>query len=153
MKTPYLPQEIITNILKRLPVKTLIRFQCVCKEWNNLFKTSYFIKQHSLHYTLQNSCLVFIRRSDRNVPWDLSLRNGLLCLSSDSLILWNPVSGEVLHMPKPPNLVDNGVYYKGHGFSAIIVYDFKIMVHWWHNVSDRITCTIDVFSLRTWSWK
>ncbi|XP_028787965.1 putative F-box protein At4g38870 [Neltuma alba] len=48
----FLPQEIIVNILKRLPVKTLIRFQCVCKNWKNLLKDPLFIAdqlRHSSH--------------------------------------------------------------------------------------------------------
>ncbi|XP_028801601.1 putative F-box protein At5g52610 [Neltuma alba] len=42
----YLPQEIIRNILKRLPVKSLIRFQCVCKHWRDLIKNTSFIADH-----------------------------------------------------------------------------------------------------------
>ncbi|XP_054789769.1 putative F-box protein At3g16210 [Prosopis cineraria] len=55
---PVLPQDIITNILIRLPVKFLIRFQCVCKHWKNLLKTPSFIAEH-LHYSShQNPCLL-----------------------------------------------------------------------------------------------
>ncbi|KAI9110633.1 hypothetical protein K1719_018499 [Acacia pycnantha] len=52
---PYLPEEIFTNILKRLPVKSLIQFQCVCKDWKNLFKTPSFITEQVLHSTQQDS--------------------------------------------------------------------------------------------------
>ncbi|KAI9126994.1 hypothetical protein K1719_001553 [Acacia pycnantha] len=45
----FLPHEIISSILKRLPVKSLLRFRCVCKDWNDLFKTSLFIKEHLHH--------------------------------------------------------------------------------------------------------
>ncbi|KAI9127294.1 hypothetical protein K1719_001853 [Acacia pycnantha] len=55
---PSLPLDIIINILKRLPVKTLIRFQCVCKEWKNLFKTPSFIAEHSHHPDHQNQSLL-----------------------------------------------------------------------------------------------
>ncbi|KAI9122476.1 hypothetical protein K1719_006316 [Acacia pycnantha] len=48
--SPFLPDEIITNILKRLQVKTLIRFQCVSKLWKNLVRSPYFIADH-LHHT------------------------------------------------------------------------------------------------------
>ncbi|KAK4269478.1 hypothetical protein QN277_022632 [Acacia crassicarpa] len=50
--TLFLPQEIITNILKFLPVKSLIKFQCVCKHWKNLIKTPFFIAMH-LHHSTQ----------------------------------------------------------------------------------------------------
>ncbi|XP_028785360.1 putative F-box protein At3g10430 [Neltuma alba] len=62
---PVLPREVITSILIRLPVKALIRFQCVCKEWKNLFKTSSFIAEHLQHSTHQNPSLIF---EDYGIP-------------------------------------------------------------------------------------
>ncbi|XP_054778157.1 putative F-box protein At3g16210 [Prosopis cineraria] len=55
---PSLPEDIIRNILKRLPVKSLMRFQCVCKHWRNLFKSPSFIVDHLHHSTLQNPYLL-----------------------------------------------------------------------------------------------
>ncbi|KAI9123753.1 hypothetical protein K1719_005053 [Acacia pycnantha] len=55
---PYLPEEISINILKRLPVNSLIRFQCVCKHWENLFKTPSFIAAH-LCQSHQNPSFIF----------------------------------------------------------------------------------------------
>ncbi|KAK4258810.1 hypothetical protein QN277_005216 [Acacia crassicarpa] len=55
---PYLPEEIIINILKRLPVKSLIRFRCVCKHWENLFKNPFFIAAH-LCQSNQNPSFIF----------------------------------------------------------------------------------------------
>ncbi|KAI9123803.1 hypothetical protein K1719_005103 [Acacia pycnantha] len=55
---PYLPEEIVINILKLLPVKSLIRFQCVCKHWENLFKNPFFIAAH-LFQSNQNPSLIF----------------------------------------------------------------------------------------------
>ncbi|XP_028755896.1 F-box/LRR-repeat/kelch-repeat protein At2g27520-like [Neltuma alba] len=54
-----LPEDIMTNILTRLPVKSLIRFQCVCKRWKNLFKTPSFIAEHLHHSSRQNPSLLF----------------------------------------------------------------------------------------------
>ncbi|KAL3849066.1 hypothetical protein ACJIZ3_010948 [Penstemon smallii] len=42
----YLPEDIILEILSRLPVKSLIRFRCVCKSWNTLPNNSRFITNH-----------------------------------------------------------------------------------------------------------
>ncbi|KAK4258842.1 hypothetical protein QN277_005244 [Acacia crassicarpa] len=55
---PYLSEEITINILKRLPVKSLIRLQCVCKHWENLFKTPFFIAAH-LCQSHQNPSFIF----------------------------------------------------------------------------------------------
>ncbi|XP_028760807.1 putative F-box protein At4g38870 [Neltuma alba] len=54
----YLPHEIIINILKRLPVKSLIRFQCVCKNWKSLLKDALFIADHLHHSSHRPSLLL-----------------------------------------------------------------------------------------------
>ncbi|XP_047339485.1 F-box protein CPR1-like [Impatiens glandulifera] len=41
-----LPDEILAQILSRLPVKTLLRFRCVSKSWCILIRSSHFVKLH-----------------------------------------------------------------------------------------------------------
>ncbi|OMO85700.1 hypothetical protein CCACVL1_10044 [Corchorus capsularis] len=45
-KVPQLPQEIIANILSRLPVKHLIQLKCVSKPWRSLISDPQFAKLH-----------------------------------------------------------------------------------------------------------
>ncbi|KAI9079014.1 hypothetical protein K1719_039014 [Acacia pycnantha] len=56
---PFLPHEIITNVLKRLPVESLIRFLCVCKPWKNLIKTPSFVADHLQHSSNQSPFLIW----------------------------------------------------------------------------------------------
>ncbi|RZB52373.1 hypothetical protein D0Y65_048728 [Glycine soja] len=44
--SPLLCDELIEEILSRIPVKPLIQFKCVCKGWNSLMSDPYFIKLH-----------------------------------------------------------------------------------------------------------
>ncbi|XP_062015358.1 F-box/kelch-repeat protein At3g23880-like [Rosa rugosa] len=39
-------EGVIAEVLARLPVKSLIRFRCVCKSWRALISDSYFVKKH-----------------------------------------------------------------------------------------------------------
>ncbi|XP_004305871.1 PREDICTED: F-box/kelch-repeat protein At3g23880-like [Fragaria vesca subsp. vesca] len=39
-------EDVIAEILAKLPVKSLIRFRCVCKSWRALISDPYFVKKH-----------------------------------------------------------------------------------------------------------
>lgn len=41
-----LPEDILYNILARLPAKFLLRFKCVSKDWYNLINSPTFINLH-----------------------------------------------------------------------------------------------------------
>lgn len=122
---PCLREDILIDILKRLPVKSLIRFQCVCKEWKNLINNSSFIQEHLKYSTQQKDFLVFNKSIDSFGGQQLCLinhnmqvtkcikvpsfrhniigsSNGLLCLHNyfcESFILWNPATREKFQVP------------------------------------------------------
>ncbi|XP_010034166.2 F-box/kelch-repeat protein At3g23880 [Eucalyptus grandis] len=41
-----LPDEIKTEILLRLPAKSLVRFRCVCKSWNSMLTSTSFVEAY-----------------------------------------------------------------------------------------------------------
>ncbi|KAA8524974.1 hypothetical protein F0562_011388 [Nyssa sinensis] len=62
-----LPRDVIVDILSRLPVRSLLRFKCVCKSWYDLLKNPNFCAKHfnqiTFHNTTTNSsCFLFTRR-------------------------------------------------------------------------------------------
>ncbi|CAI9104263.1 OLC1v1002898C2 [Oldenlandia corymbosa var. corymbosa] len=72
-----LPNElIVSNILSRLPVKSILRFRCVSKSWRSLFSTPQFITMH-LKKTSNNSlnhCFI-IHSLDKVYSHNMSVLN------------------------------------------------------------------------------
>ncbi|XP_057952636.1 F-box/kelch-repeat protein At3g06240-like [Malania oleifera] len=57
-----MPEDLVENILRRLPVKSLLRFQCVRKYWCTLLKNPSFIADHFCFSSNHND-------NKRNVLW------------------------------------------------------------------------------------
>ncbi|XP_042508938.1 F-box protein CPR1-like isoform X2 [Macadamia integrifolia] len=115
--TKNLPEVLIADILSRLPVKSLLKFRCVCKTWCALIADPAFVKEHLNRSLASNSnlSLIFRRCALFSVDLDtceqraaveldhplksphlatevLGSCNGLLCISNsdEDILLWNP---------------------------------------------------------------
>ncbi|XP_039040426.1 F-box/kelch-repeat protein At3g23880-like [Hibiscus syriacus] len=55
----YLPVEVIIDILKWLPVKSVVKFRSVCKTWNSLICDPSFVSAH---------CQAYLSRPPNNTP-------------------------------------------------------------------------------------
>lgn len=122
-----LPDEIIFNILSRLPVKTLCKFRCVSKQWLSSISDSHFKRKHRdcsknnprllvVNYKTESFYLpveVFTTDIDglnhHNFPifdskfWPLRSRrdNHLICFTDNNkFYVWNPSTQEVLSLPQ-----------------------------------------------------
>ncbi|GAB2298400.1 hypothetical protein Dimus_032465 [Dionaea muscipula] len=42
----FIHEEVLVEILARLPVRSLLRFKCVCKTWFSLIGSEYFAGKH-----------------------------------------------------------------------------------------------------------
>nr|KJB74170.1 hypothetical protein B456_011G277300 [Gossypium raimondii] len=61
-----LPEALVMEILSKLPVKSLTRFNCVCKYWCSSFQTPHFIS-NNYHNNLENNNLnLLLSRCDGN---------------------------------------------------------------------------------------
>lgn len=68
--------ELVTEVLVRLPVKSLVRFRCVCKAWCSLISSPDFVSLHLAHH-----------RDDDNAPFLVAIYGGnpqWMLLSSDT---------------------------------------------------------------------
>ncbi|XP_028091547.1 F-box/kelch-repeat protein At3g23880-like [Camellia sinensis] len=104
---PNLPEEIILNILSRLPLKSLIQFTCVSKQWGSLIqgfaksvqrKKVFVCIDNSINSIDEEGHVESILEPKEKFPPHFNLEifgscNGLLLiLISDDLFLWNPLT-------------------------------------------------------------
>ena len=68
--TPLLLDELIVEILSRLPVKTLMQFKCVCKSWKTLISHDPSFAKLHLQRSRRNTHLVLV--SDQSMSEDES---------------------------------------------------------------------------------
>uniref|UniRef100_A0A1S4C5H6 F-box protein At3g10430 n=1 Tax=Nicotiana tabacum TaxID=4097 RepID=A0A1S4C5H6_TOBAC len=108
------PKDLAVDILLKLPVESLLRFKCVCKNWYEIMKSHSFIREHMnwnskskspqiLIYDYSapddSSPITFISVSDAGVlenPPDYL--QGFRAYST-SPCHWNPATGEVRPLP------------------------------------------------------
>ncbi|XP_059670643.1 putative F-box protein At3g16210 [Cornus florida] len=130
-------EDMIIEILLSLPVKSLLRYNCVCKYWYTLIRSSTFINKHLHHHSNKSRLLVqhYIDSTETNAialyP-DETLSNfpliyrdiqmpcesrdivvhydGILGLWEwdDGIVLWNPATREFRRLTMPnPNIPSN----------------------------------------------
>ncbi|XP_061371696.1 F-box/kelch-repeat protein At3g23880-like [Gastrolobium bilobum] len=76
--------DVIQEILLRLPVKSLVRFKCVCKSWLSLISDSQFAKSHYELSAAPTHKLLQITRSGseaRPIDFDASLNDDSFVVS------------------------------------------------------------------------
>ncbi|GJR34278.1 putative F-box protein [Tanacetum coccineum] len=75
----YIPVEILAEIFKRVPVKSLIRFRSVSKPWKSLIESLEFVNSYHICQTQEPQHRIYVQdRVDGNrVPNVLHLPDGL----------------------------------------------------------------------------
>ncbi|XP_058755534.1 F-box/kelch-repeat protein At3g23880-like [Vicia villosa] len=87
----FLPEELITEVLSYLPVKSLMQLRCVCKTWNTLISHPKFIKQHLQQSKKKTQILCMFRDfSILPFPLDTLLNNPSIIKSTKYYFPSNP---------------------------------------------------------------
>ncbi|XP_058756442.1 F-box/kelch-repeat protein At3g23880-like [Vicia villosa] len=173
-----LPQELVEDILLRLPVKTLLCCRCVCKSWLSLISDNNFATSHfqlaSTHrrvfisrYALKSlpvdgdallhdesayasSSLDFVS-SPRCSVRIMGLCRGFLFLHGIDFYLWNPSTGAHKHILASPIANVNDSYELLSGFAYDQSTDDYLIVSLFRKYDRAIKLMI--FSLRANKWK
>ncbi|XP_019462896.1 PREDICTED: F-box only protein 8-like [Lupinus angustifolius] len=122
--------DLVGEILVRLPVKSLLRFKCVDKRWNDLFRKPTFANRNmKIHEKKKQRVMIRERDGpprfiisendeileldwqnpfpDDRVIWTMEFGgtyNGIFFIRSTNFYLWNPTTSEIKLIPTPPFL-------------------------------------------------
>ncbi|KAL5724177.1 hypothetical protein ACHQM5_007469 [Ranunculus cassubicifolius] len=183
MANPDLPFDLITNILTRLPPKSLLRFKSVSKPWYSLITHPNFIKSQINHSNSVNipaniilrGCFLYSlttnpphKSLELDYPYKtndggveiLGSCNGLLCISTqdDVICLWNPSTQEFKKLPETPIEFLGDAFccrnvLYGFGYDHTID-DYKVVrVVNYYGDGDEIDSEVKVYTLGSNSWR
>ncbi|KAK7262102.1 hypothetical protein RJT34_29662 [Clitoria ternatea] len=175
----HLPSEVITEILCRLPVKSLLRLRSTCKHWRSLIDSTHFIflhlnkspnttlilRRHSHLYTLDSHALhqpvelIHPLMCYSNSIKLLGSSNGLLCISNiaDDIAIWNPsirkhriLPSDRLHRPQS-SLLAARVF--GFGFDSSSN-DYKLLnISYFVDLHNRtFDSRLQLYTMRSDTW-
>ncbi|XP_049347355.1 uncharacterized protein LOC125811848 [Solanum verrucosum] len=162
--------DIQINILHRLSMKSLFQFRSVCKSWRTLLLTGeiavHLDQVSDKIYTLTTNAGELWYRGIRRFKIPIELQslefmllepvNGIICIigpvSSHVTFayLWNPLTNEFKHLPKPN--VQMGYVAVGFGFGFVPKSnDYKVVRVVQHE--RKFDSHAEVYSLNRGSWR
>ncbi|KAM3249592.1 hypothetical protein T459_07501 [Capsicum annuum] len=175
-----LPDEIIIEILLRLPVKSLLKLRCVSKSLFFLLSSSQFMKSQinfcvkeckdvnfRLVVAVGKMCNIYslgLKFGEVDFPLKhpfgsckfLGSCNGLICLTpmSFKLMLWNPCTGKYKEF-QDSYVQSVGSCYIRYGFGYDVVNDdFKVVKIFSFAIDEvKYENVVKIYSLRGDSWK
>ncbi|TXG46493.1 hypothetical protein EZV62_028007 [Acer yangbiense] len=159
----HIPDDIIFNILRKLPPKSLARSKCVCKSWQS------FANQHKYHNqklilfsskTIQSVDFEAdeIKAVDLDIPFKVSNRmlgiascNGLLCILTEreGFVIWNPLIGRYKRVSNTSEYDKFGFWYD-HSTDNYKIVRF---MRFYDPNSERQRYSAEIYSQKSNSWQ
>ncbi|GJS53532.1 putative F-box domain-containing protein [Tanacetum coccineum] len=162
----HIPFEIQSEIMKRLPVKSLIQFRSVSKPWKSFIDSSKFIANY--HRTQQHHHILFslpvpVSVNQLNEPTIVGSSQGLLCFydifddskTKTTAVIWNPIIRKSVTISVPNDI---GFQYStavGFGVTPdtsdpkLVKVSFDRSLGYWGDCDT----VVEVFTLSTKAWK
>ncbi|OWM67594.1 F-box/kelch-repeat protein At3g06240-like [Punica granatum] len=116
-------EGILIDILSRLPVKSLLRFKCVCKQWRSFISDPDFAKSQLRRSMEQNPS------SCRRLLW---LNNPIRSIDCENLSCSS--AGTAIRVIKPPSIISDPRSFKQVGGSCngllCLVANFECFILW-----------------------
>ncbi|KAK4722915.1 hypothetical protein R3W88_013148 [Solanum pinnatisectum] len=151
-------EDIVTEILLRCPIKSLLRFKCACKNWYALIKIPKFIQQHLKKNRSPLQVLIYNNGDidDDSCPMTLISKEnfqtflGMKCLigyvdglflmygeinSVISCALWNPATREMRHLYLLAPIIDDspnfglGIDHFSNDYKVVYFLDYAATVY------------------------
>ncbi|XBH69857.1 hypothetical protein VPH35_097648 [Triticum aestivum] len=139
---PEMPDELVLEILLRLPVRSLLKFKCACKYWHGTISGPSFIRMHlerSVSSQQRQSCYLItphLLDHASNDLWPKTFSNNIRfyrwqhesCQASASLVyarnfqirvglqyVVNPATRDLLTLPESPRrMLEPSSFYRGN---------------------------------------
>lgn len=122
----YVPDDLIVEILSRLPVKDLMRFRCVCKTWKSIIFDPSFVKKH-LERSSKKIHLIITREEVLYDGFDYDYGDAYAIPYSINQLFENPSSD-----------VDEDDYYQLNGYWIIGSCNGLVCLGGYHGEEDTI---------------
>ncbi|KAF8098698.1 hypothetical protein N665_0260s0008 [Sinapis alba] len=180
-RTVYLPEDMLVEILSRVPDASLARFRCTSKGWNALIKKErkldykslvailidrrVYLARLDLHGIHDRNIVKVISQFSLNDPLSCSSEEVdirhvfhcdglLLCTTVDNrLVIWNPCSGETSRMIKLP--LDPCSWYDTYALGKSSCNKYKILRVHHHGNGYLGPCLVEyeIYDFKSNSWR